>query len=60
MTYGIEFLFGDVLSFSAGSDGPERVLDFLRALHVLRLLAYHERHVLLQGHVTVSVRVNAL
>lgn len=45
--YRIQLLLGDVGSVARG-DGPEGVLYLLRALHILRLLADHEGHVLLQ------------
>lgn len=39
-------------------DGSEGVLDFLGGVHVLRLLADHERHVFLQRHLPVAVWIH--
>ena len=53
----VELLLGDVVPL-LGGDGPEGVLDLLAGLDVLRLLADHEGHVLLQGDASVSVGVH--
>lgn len=57
-THRIEFVLGDVGAVLVRGDGPERVLYLLAGVHVLRLLADHEGHVLLQGHMPVAVRVH--
>ena len=50
----VELLLGDVVPL-LGGDCPEGVLDLLAGLDVLRLLADHEGHVLLQGDAPISV-----
>ena len=53
----VELLLSHVVPL-LGGDGPEGVLDLLAGLDVLRLLGYHEGHVLLEGHLTVPIRVD--
>ena len=45
--YLVEFFFGDV-GLGLCAEGAEGALDLLAGLHVLRLAADHESHVLLQ------------
>lgn len=54
-THSIELLLGDVCAVLVRRDGSERVLYLLGRVHVLSLLADHERHVLLQGYLAVAV-----
>lgn len=54
----IEFVLGDVGAVLMRGDGAERVLDLLRRVDVLRLLADHEGHVLLQRHLAIAVGID--
>ena len=53
----VELLLGHVVPL-LGGDGPEGVLNLLAGLDVLRLLADHEGHVLLQGDEAISVGIH--
>jgi len=53
----VKFILGDIGTI-ARCDCSERIFDFLRTLDVLGFFANHKRHVLLEGNVTISVRVD--
>lgn len=57
-THLVQLLFRDV-GFVLRAESAERALDLLAGLHVLRLAADHEGHVLLQGHVSIPASTDA-